>query len=232
MEYPSINKVGAVFVHVTDLARSAAWYSKLLGQPLGPIEPESPIYCPTMATEPGLILDDNRYNIGTERDVRPAFAFETPDCAATLAQFKKRGVKILYEVIHEGRPFLFTFADPFGNNLMVMEEHGDSPASAPSSPIQNRITEVSLRVSDREAAVRWYAPLLGVPCQQEDALSMHGDAALSFMMATDLPVPSLTLATTKIEEALSLVEAQVLYSAPGWLVIADPDGTPIGIRQV
>lgn len=122
MTSPRMNRIGAVFVHVSDLARSSRFYSEVLGIPLQENHPDSPIYCPTMEGTAGLVLDDNRNNVGTERDVRPVCIFKTPDVEASLRHLREMGVPILFEERHEGRVFLFAFRDPDGNALIAMQE--------------------------------------------------------------------------------------------------------------
>jgi predicted enzyme related to lactoylglutathione lyase len=123
MTAPRANKIGAVFLHVTDLRRSSQFYSEILGIPLQELHPDSPIYCPKMEGTADLILDDNRNNIGTERDVRPICIIKSPDAGATLRFMQQKGVPILFTEWHEDKVFLFTFKDPDGNVLMIMQEH-------------------------------------------------------------------------------------------------------------
>jgi hypothetical protein len=66
-----------------------------MGLPLPELEPNSPIYCPQMEG-PGLVLDDNRNNIGTERDVRPICTLKSSDAGKTLAHMKEKDVEICF----------------------------------------------------------------------------------------------------------------------------------------
>lgn len=117
-----MNKIGAVFVHVKDLKRSSKFYAEILGLPYEEPDPNSPIYCPQMEGT-GLILDDNRNNAGTERDVRPLCILKTQDAEGALASMQAKGIEICFVERHEEKVFLFTFKDPDGNVLMVMQEH-------------------------------------------------------------------------------------------------------------
>jgi catechol 2,3-dioxygenase-like lactoylglutathione lyase family enzyme len=63
MTTPIKNKIGSVFVHVSDLRHSAEWYSKLMGLPL--LEERlngGPVYWFELEGETGLILDNNQIN--------------------------------------------------------------------------------------------------------------------------------------------------------------------------
>lgn len=246
---PPINLISAVFVHVADLKRSAPWYSDLLSLPLEPIEPESPIYCPTMVGLPGMVLDDNRNTIGTEHHVRQPFAFESPDCAATLRAFRSRGVPIIFEVDHLGKTFLFTFRDPFGNAVMVMEDHGHDPAAGAdpgrsAGPIRNQVGGLFLRVGDLRQAVEWYCPLLGLPVPAKldgDRFSpeMTGAATLTLIADPEVPahqVPQFTLLTADAAAAQRFVQERglgLLWTAPDGrsFTVKDPDGAVVGVVQ-
>lgn len=118
---PALNRIGSVFLHVQDLSRASRFYSEILGLPEPELDPNSPIFCPPMEM-PGLILDDNRNNIGTERDVRPICILKSADAEATLAFMQEKGVEICFVERHEGKVFLFTFRDTESNVLMVMQE--------------------------------------------------------------------------------------------------------------
>ena len=122
MSLPVINKIGGVFIHVKDLARAAKFYSDVMGLPEPALDPNSPIYCPEMEG-PGLVLDDNRNNIGTERDVHPLCILKSADAGKTLAHMQEKGVEICFVQHHEEKVFLFTFRDTEGNVLMIMQEH-------------------------------------------------------------------------------------------------------------
>ncbi|WAC66557.1 VOC family protein [Agrococcus sp. SL85] len=59
-DHPVQARIGAVFVPVSDIARSAAWYGALLGVPVGTTSHEDRIHDVPLAGEAALILDAHR----------------------------------------------------------------------------------------------------------------------------------------------------------------------------
>ena len=57
---PIQNKIGMVFIPVSDMQKAIAWYSRLLGLPLGATSHEDKIYNLPMQGETGLILDAHK----------------------------------------------------------------------------------------------------------------------------------------------------------------------------
>ena len=118
---PVLNKLGAVFIHVTDMKRAIAWYSDLLGLPVRSSSHEGTIYDLEMDGGTGVILDSNHKG---ERSVnqKTQFFFETCDLQASYEWVTGKGIEIVTGIeVHENISF-FTFRDPDGNVLMICED--------------------------------------------------------------------------------------------------------------
>lgn len=114
---PIQNRIGSVFVPVSDMARSVAWYSRLFGLEPGETSHEGGIYDVPMAGDTGLILDANKPV--TEHSVQPLCFFWTDDMAATLDHLRAMGAEITSEVTDIGSVAFLAFRDPDGNPLMA-----------------------------------------------------------------------------------------------------------------
>jgi predicted enzyme related to lactoylglutathione lyase len=116
MTSPIQNKIGMVFVPVSDMDRAIAWYSRLLGLPAGDTSHEGKIYDVPMQGETGLILDGNKpvYNSS-----QPLLFFWTDDLAAALRHLREMNAEISSDAQDIGSVTFITFTDPDGNMLMV-----------------------------------------------------------------------------------------------------------------
>ena len=109
------NEVGAVFIPVSDIQRSRAWYGRLLG--VTPAEVAFGHICVVpMQGGSGLVLDSK--NFGGPHDSKPILHFNTNDIDAAHSQARAIGVGELGPVT-DG--VFFTFKDPDGNLLMVAD---------------------------------------------------------------------------------------------------------------
>lgn len=118
---PIQNRIGNVFVPVSDMARAIAWYTRLFGLEPGETSHEGGIYDVPMAGETGLILDANRPV--TERSVQPLCFFWKEDMAATLKHLRALNAEITSDVTDIGSVSFVTFRDLDGNPLMVRERN-------------------------------------------------------------------------------------------------------------
>jgi predicted enzyme related to lactoylglutathione lyase len=114
---PIENRVGSVFVPVSDMARAVVWYSRLFGLEPGQTSHEGRIHDVPMAGETGLILDANKPVTG--HSVQPLCFFWTEDMAAALAHLRELGAEITSDVTDIGSVSFLAFRDPDGNPLMV-----------------------------------------------------------------------------------------------------------------
>ncbi|WP_274365630.1 VOC family protein [Paenibacillus thermotolerans] len=163
---PIRNTIGSVFIHVSDLKRSAEWYSMVMGLPL--LEERlngGPVYWLELEGGTGLTLDDNRNNDPTAPHV--LFMYKTGDIDASYRYLEEKGVRILFPIErpHPGLAY-FTFADPDGNAIMVTQSDYTSPVVErlpnTDSPIMNKIGAVFINVTDMNRAVRFHSEVLGL----------------------------------------------------------------------
>ncbi|MCC3376593.1 VOC family protein [Cohnella sp. REN36] len=173
-EIPLENRIGSAIVHVTDLRRSAEWYSRLLGLPI--LEERlngGPVYWFDLPGT-GLLLDDHsghRRDPDWRQEALPRFMLPVADIDEALAYVRERAEILDGPHRHEGMAN-FTFRGPDGNTLMACwsPNAAENPALAESggSPVQGRIGGAFVDVKDMKAAARWYSELLGVPFRPEE----------------------------------------------------------------
>ncbi|MCQ6557171.1 VOC family protein [Paenibacillus mendelii] len=164
---PIDNEVESAFVHVSDLRRSAMWYSMVMGLPL--LEDRlngGNVYWMTLQGGTGIILDDNKSNGPDVVHVR--YMYKTSDIEQSYRFLEKQGVRPLYPIArpHPGLAF-FNFTDPDGNSLMIMQSDFVSDVverlDNTNSPIMNRIGGIFLNVTDMNRAIRFHSQVLGLP---------------------------------------------------------------------
>ena len=118
---PLARKVNAVFIHVSDLKKSAEWYSTLLGVPFNRDEVESPVYNIPVSSQTGLTLDDHSFDPGFS--LSPSnhvlFNFHTDDIDEAYRFVKNTGAEITREIERIKGFAYFNFRDPDGNVLMA-----------------------------------------------------------------------------------------------------------------
>lgn len=116
---PIRNQIGNVFVPVSDMPRSIAWYSELFGLDIGEPSHGGTICEVPMQGETGLILDANKPV--TERSVQPLCFFWTDDMAAALDHLRMMGVEITSDITDIGSVAFLAFRDPDDNPLMICQ---------------------------------------------------------------------------------------------------------------
>jgi predicted enzyme related to lactoylglutathione lyase len=121
MNHPIQNRIGAVFIPVSDMARAVAWYSQLLGLPVATTSHEGAIYDVPMADDVALILDANK---PVTNSSQPLIFFWTEDIRAAYDFLKAHAVTLVREVEDIGSVSTLTFQDPDGNLLMVCQRNG------------------------------------------------------------------------------------------------------------
>jgi predicted enzyme related to lactoylglutathione lyase len=119
MDSPILNRIPNVFIHVKDMPKAVAWYSKILGLPSQPTSHEGTIYDVPMEGGSGLILDANKHLKG-DFD-RPLMMFATPDIQAARQFLRQQGVEVVNDIQDAGSVLFFDFKDPDGNVLMVCQ---------------------------------------------------------------------------------------------------------------
>ncbi len=118
---PITNRIGAVFLHVSDMDRAVKWYSELLGLPEQPTSHEGTIYSVPVDGGSDLLLDSNMKD-RTSHHNKTQFFFETNNLNESYEYVKGKGIEIVTEIeVHDQISF-FTFRDPDGNVLMICED--------------------------------------------------------------------------------------------------------------
>ena len=120
MSTPIDNRVGTVFVPVSDMDRSIEWYSDLFDLPREEPSHDGTIYDVEMAGEVGLLLDANR---PVANSSQPLCFFPTDDLVATYEFLRERGIPIVHEPEDIGSVSILAFEDPDGNRLMTCERN-------------------------------------------------------------------------------------------------------------
>ena len=170
---PIENRIASVFIHVTDLRRSAEWYSRLLGMPVFEERMNGgPVYWFDLG-DTGLVLDsdvNNRKDPSWSEAAMPRIMFPAKDIDEAHAYVRERATTFSEPQRH-GTMAYFNFADPEGNAQMACWTAGDAatPASTTMSPIRPRIGGAFVDAKDMRRMAGWYSALLGLPLDEEQA---------------------------------------------------------------
>lgn len=118
---PITCKVNNVFIHVSNLRKSAEWYSNLLGIPFDKNAVESPVYNIPISGETGLTLDDHTFQPSFK--LAPSnhvlFNFYVKDIDEAYIYIKNKGITVVKEIERIGDFAYFNFQDLDGNVLMI-----------------------------------------------------------------------------------------------------------------
>lgn len=118
---PIACKVNNVFIHVSDLKKSAEWYCDLLGLPFHKDLVDSPVYNVPVTSETGLTLDDHTFDPGFK--LNPSdnvlFNFFVQDIDEAYQFIKNKGIIVVKEIERIGDFAYFNFKDLDGNVLMA-----------------------------------------------------------------------------------------------------------------
>ena len=118
MARPIDNKIGTVFIPVSDMRRAVAFYSHLFGLPFEDAAHEGKIYDVAMSGEVGLILDGHR---PVTNSSQPLCCFWTSDIWAAEAFLRENKIEIVSGIEEEGSVSSLIFEDLDGNRLMVCQ---------------------------------------------------------------------------------------------------------------
>lgn len=111
-----LNKVGAIFIPISDIEKAREWYCSLLG-----LEPTYDIIAGHLCCIP---LDNNDQNIVLDSKIftedsyarTPMFHFNTDDIQTAFQFMKDKGIELVTDIEHG---HYFNFKDPDGNMLMI-----------------------------------------------------------------------------------------------------------------
>ncbi len=120
---PIMNRIGGIFLNVTDMNRAARFHSEILGLPYREVGTgeEHSIYDLTMMSGSGVLLDNNRYRNGD--DYESLFMLVTPDVEGSRAYLESNGIPVFTDIERHGEALaFFTVKDPDGNVIMICSE--------------------------------------------------------------------------------------------------------------
>lgn len=114
MAHPIQNKIGTVFIPVSNIEKARDWYCDILGvDVVGEIQFGHLFVLPMEGT--GIVLDSKIYSVDNIFK-NPAFHLNTTDIEKAFQFMKSKGVTLVTDIEHE---HYFNFRDPDGNMLMV-----------------------------------------------------------------------------------------------------------------
>ncbi|NLP51407.1 VOC family protein [Bacillus sp. RO1] len=118
---PIKNQMNGVFIHVTNLKKSAQWYSDLLGLDLNLDSVQSPVYNIPLVGSSSLTLDDHTFDPGFKHMPSDAalFNFYAPDIDEAYQYIQTKGIEIIREMERVGETAWFNIKDPDGNVVMI-----------------------------------------------------------------------------------------------------------------
>lgn len=118
---PIACKINNVFIHVSNLEKSAEWYSNLLGLPFNKGIVKSPVYNIPITSETGLTLDDHTFD--PQFKLNPSdhvlFNFFVTDIDVAYEFVNNKGITIVKEIERIGNFAYFNFKDLDSNVLMI-----------------------------------------------------------------------------------------------------------------
>ena len=119
MTSPIQNRIGSVFIPVSDMGRAVDWYSNLLNLPVTRTSHEGTIYDVPMAGETGLILDSTKPEV--RNSSHPLFFFLTENIQAVHEFLRQNAVEIVSQIEDIGSMYILIFKDLDNNLLMVCQ---------------------------------------------------------------------------------------------------------------
>lgn len=243
-----LHEVKAAVLHVRDLPGMAAWYAKLLGVPLQPLDDDKPFYEFDMSNQVNLMLDDHR-NM-QEQEKYPICMMRTADIEAARAYVQENGISISQDVQrpHPGLAY-FHVVDSEGNEIMIVQSKWINPnpvrPTVPDHPIQNRLNSVVIPVTHLKRATEWYSKLLG---QQIKPDRQDGGPIYWFDMQNGTGIllddnrnnqdlaalPTFMLKASNIQEACAFVRNTRItivrdVQFDHYFIIEDPEGNAVMI---
>lgn len=125
LPHPIVPKLPAVFVHVTDLQRSAEFYTQLLGLPYEPhADYGNGVYVLALENGADLLLDANHAQHAHPCTTFPLHAtcmFSTNDIDAAHTWLIQHDIEIVTELYRDPNVAFFNFKDPDGNIQMLCQ---------------------------------------------------------------------------------------------------------------
>ncbi|KMJ57759.1 hypothetical protein AB685_12980 [Bacillus sp. LL01] len=118
---PIKNQMNGVFIHVTNLKKSADWYANLLELEVDLDTVESPVYNIPLNGTTSLTLDDHTFDptFNHEPSAAPLFNFYSPDIDEAYQFIQNKRIEVVREIERVGDTAWFNIKDPDGNVVMV-----------------------------------------------------------------------------------------------------------------
>lgn len=120
MDSPIHNRIGCVFIPVSDMARARMWYERLLGLPPSTTSHADQIADLPMMGETQLILDSHKPVVNSSQ---PLLFFWTDDLPATATFLQQLAVDIVSPIEDIGSVSTLVFQDPDQNLLMICQRN-------------------------------------------------------------------------------------------------------------
>lgn len=120
MNSPIENRIGAVFIPVSDMPRAIAWYSRLLGVAVNDTSHGGLIYDLPMQGNVGLVLDGHK---PVTNSAQPIVFFWTGALRHAYEFLVANNIALVREVEDIGSVSTLTFRDPDNNLLMVCQRN-------------------------------------------------------------------------------------------------------------
>jgi catechol 2,3-dioxygenase-like lactoylglutathione lyase family enzyme len=152
--HPIANRVGGVFMHVSNMERSVNWYHRLFGMPERSSVTDK-VHALAMQGGHDFVLDQHGYDRKLAPKDRPMLMFDSPDVHAAYRYMRQIGITPESRIEEYPGMAFFTFRDPDGNLLMVCgkpggkeDEAGETKPSAGTAPIRYDAGGCELVVSE------------------------------------------------------------------------------------
>ena len=120
MGRPIENKIGCVFIPVSDMMQAIEWYTRLLGLSAKTTSHEGRIYDVPMTGDVGLILDGHK---PVTNSSQPICFFWTSDIQAARAFLIEQGIELVNDMEDIGSVSTLAFKDLDHNLLMVCQRN-------------------------------------------------------------------------------------------------------------
>jgi predicted enzyme related to lactoylglutathione lyase len=127
MHSPIQNRIGCVFIPVSNMTRARRWYERLLGLPPSTVSHAARIADLPMVGETQLILDSHK---GVVNSSQPLLFFWTDDLPATAEYLQQIDFEIVRPIEDIGSVSTLVIKDPDANLLMICLRNPDTTTSA------------------------------------------------------------------------------------------------------
>lgn len=127
MHSPIQNRIGCVFIPVSDMTRARKWYEHLLGLPASPASHAERIADLPMLGETQLILDSHKPVVNSSQ---PLLFFWTDDLPTTVGFLQQMAVEIVRPIEDIGSVSTLVIKDPDANLLMICQRNSETTTIA------------------------------------------------------------------------------------------------------